>query len=101
MEETERKQTPCEALGVENITQDETERMAVITSKALFVDNYHKSDAIIDLLKLFEIKDTTKNRRFCLAAISFGAAAERANDKINNIVQALGDMLPEMKEEEK
>ena len=97
----EKKQTANEKLGVEILTPEEIESMSAITAKLLFKKEYHKSDAVLSLLKLFKVEDTNENRRFCLAIIAFGAAAESANRKMEAIALAIGEMLPICGDEEK
>jgi hypothetical protein len=82
-----------EVLGVEKLTQEEMDRMGEITTKMLFNKDYHKSDGVIDLLKLFEMEDNTQNRRFCLAIMAFGAAAESASCKLIKLVGLMEEMV--------
>ena len=88
-EKTEQKLKSFEVLGVENLTDAETSEMAHITANLLFKVGYRKSDAIIDLLKMFKVKDTKANRRFALAAMTFGAAAESANRKLGQLLDCV------------
>ena len=89
--QTEQKKQPksYEVLGVEVLTNEETLEMSHITANMLFKDEYHKSDAILDLLKLFKVEDTTENRRFALSMMTFGSAAESASRKLDRLVECL------------
>jgi len=88
-EKAEQKPKSFEVLGVENLTDAETTEMAHITSNLLFKDGYRKSDAIIDLLKMFKVKDTKATRRFALAMVTFGAAAESASGRLGQLLDCV------------
>jgi hypothetical protein len=79
-----------EVLGVEMLTKEETLEMSHITANMLFKDGYHKSDAVVDLIKLFKFEDNTENRRFALSMMTFGAAAESASSKLDRVMECLG-----------
>ena len=92
---TEEKKASFEVLGVETLTSDELVKMSEITTKALFVRDYKKSDAVLDLMKLFNMEDTPEQRRFTLATVAFGAAAESANRKMHKIMETIKEIMPE------
>jgi hypothetical protein len=119
--QSEQKPTSNDALGVETLTPEELEGMATITVKMLFLSDYNKSDAVladavVELIKLFKMSDSKKNRRFCLAIISFGSAAECASRRMvelgvsfenpmdrktkNGILKVMGGVLTEAGDEE-
>jgi len=101
MEEPEKQKSAYETLGIENLTDAETVEMVKMTSKLLFTRGYKKSDAVIDLIKLFKMEDTKANRKFCLSSMAFGALAESSNSRMKKVMQVIDDMIPEIRDEEK
>lgn len=84
-----------EVLGVDDLTDDEIAGMAKVTSRGLFEQGYHKSDAILDMMKIFDIDDTPLNRKFALTMWAVGAAHVEASRKLDCVMEAVKILMPE------
>jgi len=61
-------QTPCEALGVKDITEQEKADLFMVAQKTLFDPDYCKSDSIIDIIGILGEEDTPSVRR-CMGCL--------------------------------
>jgi len=67
--------TISEALGVEDRTEGQREQMARIVHDLTHSPNYSKADAILDLMKIYNIPDTPDARKIASEIYTFSVTA--------------------------
>jgi len=82
-------QTPCEALGVKNITDKEKDEIYRVAEKSLMEPDYCKSDAIVDIIKALGEKDTPGTRRCMACLYSFVETVCEMDTKMKEFIDSM------------